>query len=812
MTPGGGLAGAYVQVWEAADCEVLAPLATTDFCTWPVLYKTCRKSEQSFQRWRVQVRGVSLAQQITALQGCALVDTRCVFAAHSQAVREHGSLNTIQLSAPEASFLRKVKQWTRASPQLQTQTRLWTCDNPFVARWQWQWHTQWRCSNVNSRTPGPTDMSDGAMFTEKNSVNLLSSCSVSKRHYLVQTVDDSDWDMDSEFQKFLKQSKRKMWKFIQLSDWWILGFLRKKKKAQGLERSVAGSRVQKTRFMFFSPSLVHPLSYLRRPLLHRWINENVNVFASPELDAVTKDNWRTLILYTSVELVILVVGCSFAVLLQYWLSQQFLLYFFMFPYFFGLLPLWSRYRCSSSRFLLFLRFRQAWRSGWCHPSLLSWPSYFSACFCFNPRSRVPRCCFFCPSFFRVRSNSHCQSPLHLPLCFNPTWNVGGPHLVLCVSCVSFDFFRHIFPLQLLPCARFHLSHSGRMRRCLEHILYSCCLLRPSRLSYFVNFLHLLPILCRSLILCRLFFLGVFRLALSLRLNDETEHLALRRTNQFLVFDCAHVPEPYVNVGVMIMLNTRSLCRRRWYLDVNSCLYLENDAHAALILLYISVVSCCSNVMVCPKYFAFSLIGKSSTLMSSIVALDCLLDLWLVRFFRMDLHPCTFGAPSEVSRHYFQLVQRCGKWKARRQEISSWTGNQFSGHPNWCPCLFLRLLFKSSSTAAWSTVLNKKELESLPVSSLFISWTYRSPYLPRLWLVGLMLMYGAWTSNLPKAFHSALWRVVSNAIAKTTVAIRILRRHSRHFCSDKLYVASWSSVCNERRNPPWSRGCLLSSLL
>ena len=35
------------------------------------------------------------------------------------------------------------------------------------------------------------------------------------------------------------------------------------------------------------------------------------------------------------------------------------------------------------------------------------------------------------------------------------------------------------------------------------------------------------------------FFGVFRLALSLRLNDETEHLALRRTNQFLVFDSVH---------------------------------------------------------------------------------------------------------------------------------------------------------------------------------------------------------------------------------------------------------------------------------
>ena len=81
-----------------------------------------------------------------------------------------------------------------------------------------------------------------------------------------------------------------------------------------------------------------------------------------------------------------------------------------------------------------------------------------------------------------------------------------------------------------------------------------------------------------------------------------------------------------------MLNKRSLCRKIYDLDVNFCLYLTTDVHAALIRLFISVVSCCSNVMACPRYFAFSLFGKTSTLMSSIVASDCLLDLWLPRIF------------------------------------------------------------------------------------------------------------------------------------------------------------------------------------
>ena len=128
-------------------------------------------------------------------------------------------------------------------------------------------------------------------------------------------------------------------------------------------------------------------------------------------------------------------------------------------------------------------------------------------------------------------------------------------------------------------------------------------------------------------------------------------------------DSAHVPEPYVNVGVMTMLNTRSLCRRRKYLDVNSCLYLENDAHAGLILLYISVVSCCSNVMVCPKYFA------------------CLLDLWLVRFFPDGSSPLHFRCSFRSLPSLFSAGPVMWKMKASRQEISSWTGNQFSGHLN-----------------------------------------------------------------------------------------------------------------------------------
>ena len=133
-------------------------------------------------------------------------------------------------------------------------------------------------------------------------------------------------------------------------------------------------------------------------------------------------------------------------------------------------------------------------------------------------------------------------------------------------------------------------------------------------------------------------------------------------------DSVQVPEPHVSVGVMIMLNKRSLCSKRHDIDVNSCLYLANDVHAALIRLFISVVSCCSNVMVCLRHCASSLVGKTSTLMSSIFASVGRLDLWLLTI-------CV------LSDWTFFLVLLLKSVIARRRQISSWIGNQFGDRPN-----------------------------------------------------------------------------------------------------------------------------------
>ena len=81
-----------------------------------------------------------------------------------------------------------------------------------------------------------------------------------------------------------------------------------------------------------------------------------------------------------------------------------------------------------------------------------------------------------------------------------------------------------------------------------------------------------------------------------------------------------------------MLNKQSMCRRKYDFDVNSCLHLVNDAQAARTRLLISVVSCCSNVIVCPKYFAHSFTGNTSTLMLSIVTSILWFDPWLLGIF------------------------------------------------------------------------------------------------------------------------------------------------------------------------------------
>ena len=74
-----------------------------------------------------------------------------------------------------------------------------------------------------------------------------------------------------------------------------------------------------------------------------------------------------------------------------------------------------------------------------------------------------------------------------------------------------------------------------------------------------------------------------------------------RCVNWIILSCfresVNVPEAYVSVGVMAISNERILLRRKHDFDVSSCLYLVNDVQAARSRLLISVVSCCSNVIV-----------------------------------------------------------------------------------------------------------------------------------------------------------------------------------------------------------------------
>ena len=135
-----------------------------------------------------------------------------------------------------------------------------------------------------------------------------------------------------------------------------------------------------------------------------------------------------------------------------------------------------------------------------------------------------------------------------------------------------------------------------------------------------------------------------------------------------VFSCSfervHVPEANVSVGVMSMLNKRNLCRSRYDFDVNSCLYWVSDAQAALIRLLISVVSCCSKIIVLPEILRtffhwqnlnFDVVDRH--LFTSVLSLVA----EIFRLFRVDFQSCiccTFL--HEVAHHTSELLQGCSE--------------------------------------------------------------------------------------------------------------------------------------------------------
>ena len=155
-------------------------------------------------------------------------------------------------------------------------------------------------------------------------------------------------------------------------------------------------------------------------------------------------------------------------------------------------------------------------------------------------------------------------------------------------------------------------------------------------------------------------------------------------------------------------------------------------------------------------------------------------------------------------------------RARRRRVSSLCGNLTRNLKSVCPRLFSAtwpghlsvLLVTLCSRVTWTA--------GRPVSSPSLFRTHRSLCLSRqIFSVSRKVSTKAYIlwfdSQCPSASQSDLWLMESKAFMKSTVEIHILTPHSWHFCSAIFNPAKWSSVWNDRLNPPWSSGCTRSSL-
>ena len=126
------------------------------------------------------------------------------------------------------------------------------------------------------------------------------------------------------------------------------------------------------------------------------------------------------------------------------------------------------------------------------------------------------------------------------------------------------------------------------------------------------------------------------LVFSFRLDDESQHLALRRLNHSFVFfarcpcSCC-VTKSRRNCGIE---KAQSMIEQVFF-DVSSCLYLWKVAQAALILLLIYSVSCWWNEILWPEYFRFRFFVNISMLISPTLIYLFVFEfmlLWLLRIF------------------------------------------------------------------------------------------------------------------------------------------------------------------------------------
>ena len=147
-------------------------------------------------------------------------------------------------------------------------------------------------------------------------------------------------------------------------------------------------------------------------------------------------------------------------------------------------------------------------------------------------------------------------------------------------------------------------------------------------------------------------------------------------------------------------------------------------------------------------------------------------------------------------------------RARRRRVSSLCGNLNRTSQIRMPAPFSAtwpghlsvLPVKLCSRVTWTA--------GRPVSSPSLFRTHRSLCLSRqIFSVSRLVSskrhtYCGSISQCPSASQSDLWLMESKAFMKSTVEIHILTLHSWHFCSAIFNPAKWSSVWNDRLNPPF----------
>ena len=187
-------------------------------------------------------------------------------------------------------------------------------------------------------------------------------------------------------------------------------------------------------------------------------------------------------------------------------------------------------------------------------------------------------------------------------CFDPARDIGCPHLFFSFFRASFHAFHPIFFFNFCRvCVFVRVIHEGNFTVLVAIWVLAATFFRLSFGIWVTVFVFFVIFFGDGLLITlRVFFSFLFFIF-------------------FLYFRCVCM----MRRSTLLYVDRIILPCSCDSVHVTSCLYLVNDAQAARIRLLISVVSCCSNVIVCPRRFAHPFTGNTSFL---------LFDPWLLRIF------------------------------------------------------------------------------------------------------------------------------------------------------------------------------------